>query len=207
MPQEENQNPIVFQEELFSQATQAALEALSQILNQKVSLGAYALGKIHQWPTRWREIYMQPQEGFWLQTNLQGELLGHSFLWIGKEEAEQLGKHIFKPKPPKEDLSSEKNDEKHTEGAFDEDLLQSFLLELDNILSAHFIKFWANQNQLRVYGDIPHLYKDIPKVLQDSLTSDAKLPHQWFYLEFVCVSLNINLEFTWLIHTESDDLV
>lgn len=203
MSQKETHSQIVFQEALFSQATQAALDALSQILNQEVSLGAYALGKIHHWPTRWREIYTQPQEGFWLQTNLQGELAGHSFLWIGKEEAEQLGRHIFPNKKQKE-AEQGNEEEKDTKQNFDEDLLQSFLLELDNILSAHFIKFWANQNELRVYGDVPHLYRDLPQVLQDSLTQEAKLPHQWFYLEFVCLSLGINLEFTWLIHAENN---
>jgi len=199
MSKEENHTPIIFQEELFAEATQAALDALSQILQQEVSLGTYALGKIHHWPTRWKEIYSQPREGFWLQTNLQGELEGHSFLWIGKEEARQLGEKVLK-----NTIENSENTEEEQE-ILNEELLESFLLELDNILSAHFIKFWANQNQLKVYGDVPDLYKDLlPKVLEESLAKESKLSYQLFYLEFICLPLEINLEFTWLIHTSEN---
>lgn len=173
----------MFHEELFSKASQSVCQALTQFMSHEVALGAYALGKLYQYPQSWRDAYTHQKEGYWLQTNLKGELMGSSFLWVSEEDAQQLMGQL-----PITEASPEANKE----------LLISFLLELDNILSAHFIKFWAEQAQLNVYGDVPAFHHQIPALLY-SFIHQEQLPNtqNWFYLELVIKSLNIRFEFTW----------
>lgn len=99
--------------------------------------------------------YLSEEHGemYVLITNIIGHITGKSFLIFSREESEEIFKAL------KSTVSNQF-------------LNESFLLEIDNIISASVISEISNSLDLEIYGDVPQLVKMNAWELQNLLVKE-----------------------------------
>ncbi|NJL13435.1 MAG: hypothetical protein HC913_10795 [Microscillaceae bacterium] len=175
---------IVFREEVFRCAVQAVTQALEKITGESFSLRGYVLGGLRGWGLRWQQFYQDQAPGHWVTTRLRGPLPGLSFLWMAQPDAQLLWQAAGSTQTPSP-----------------ENPIQLFIMELDNILSASFIRILAEAYELELYGDVPEYAAQCPALLAEGPSDNRQ--GLWIFSEWECQALQIRLEYTWYFYPTS----
>jgi chemotaxis protein CheY-P-specific phosphatase CheC len=129
-----------------------------------------------------------PDNNYILYTIMRGDIGGEAYLILSESEVIKLTDKIF-PTIGKKD---------HNEKT---ELINAFLLELDNILTASVITEFANIFRCKLYGDVPSL-----KILNQNETevffNEKKLPGStviYINSKFITETLDITPEFIWIM--------
>lgn len=126
-----------------------------------------------------------------LTTQLRGEVGGVCFFLLDEDDVNRLKAESF----PKDQSFTTADGEK---------MLNAFLKEVDNIITASVITQFSNLLEKKIYGDVPTYkfceYSNLDAELRSSISIDSCL--LYFKVNFVTKNSELNPEFIWALDKE-----
>ena len=191
MPLELNKKELAFAEKIISIGMKKASEAMTFFTREKVLIKDMKIeikdfSLINKFSTK-----ITDEPTVILTTQLIGELSGYSYLLFSKSDVTKFSELCI----PKQYQNNSEDSKK---------MLDSLLLEIDNILSASVITQFSNLLKVKIYGGVPDL-----KILKTSELSSYisdKLENPSYMLCIDCDFSNnnttLNPQFIWLLDAE-----
>lgn len=182
-----DQLDLDYTKEIISIGLAKSADSLSFFLNEKVY--------IHLQDLKFNENNYFPlskknntNNSYLLTTYVKGEFQGKAYLVFSEKEVNKLLVKNF----PANIL------ENPTEKA---NIINDFLLEIDNIISASVITQFANLLKRNIYGDVPQLNIMPSSKLNDFLceSNTGELKIFYFNTKFITKNIDISPEFIWLL--------
>ncbi len=187
MATELDQVDLDFTKEVINIGLAKSADSLSFFLNEKVYIHPYDLkfNSNNYFPLSKKKSI---NNSYLLTTHIRGEFQGKAYLVFSEKEVDKL---LLKNFP----ASIRENPAERT------NVINDFLLEIDNIISASVITQFANLLKRNIYGDVPTLDIMPNTELNDFLRKNnpGELKIFYFNSKFVTKNVDISPEFIWLL--------
>ncbi|PKP22591.1 MAG: hypothetical protein CVU05_03130 [Bacteroidetes bacterium HGW-Bacteroidetes-21] len=188
MATELDQVDLDFTKEVINIGFAKSADSLSYFLNEKVYIQPYDMkfNSDNYFPLSKKNSI---NNSYLLTTHIKGAFEGKAYLIFSEKEVEKLLTANFS-----QSILSKSPEEKSG-------IINDFLLEIDNIISASVITQFANLLKYSIHGDVPKLdivpSSELNEFLRKSNPGELKI----FYLnsKFVTKNVDISPEFIWLL--------
>lgn len=196
MSLEINNKELAFAEKIISIGMKKASEAMTFFTREKVLIKDMKVEiKDYSFMVKF-STKMIEEPTIILTTQLIGELSGHSYLLFSEADIAKFSELCI----PKQFQNNSEDSIK---------MLDSLLIEIDNILSASVITQFSNLLKVKIYGGVPDLKILKTSELNSYISDKSENPSYMLCIDcdFSNKNMTLNPQFIWLLNAEFIDKI